>query len=196
MDPSGKGQRRERSRSTAAAGAVRVRVCAMACGSRADSDTPAAAAHQAASSAGDGDAATESGIGTRRGKGDGPPTARFRRSADLSGVEGAEPLASPCRGPAKRGPKGYAGLATLEWLKPALRTPPKRAPSSHPEQRAKGQLLPARSAARSFMSRSLRGPRAGAVTTTAATTMIGGEPTRRSFTTAALSAAWPRSALP
>ena len=120
----------------------------------------------------------------------------LRRSADLSGVEGAEPLASPCRGPAKRGPKGYAGLATLEWLKPALRTPPKRAPSSHPEQRAKGQLLPARSAARSFMSRSLRGPRAGAVTTTAATTMIGGEPTRRSFTTAALSAAWPRSAPP
>ena len=27
-------------------------------------------------------------------------------SADLSGVEGAEPLARPCRGPAKRGPKG------------------------------------------------------------------------------------------
>ena len=30
----------------------------------------------------------------------------FRRSADLSGVEGAEPIVSPCRGPAKRGPKG------------------------------------------------------------------------------------------
>ena len=25
------------------------------------------------------------------------------------GIEGAEPPASPCRGPAKRGPKGYAG---------------------------------------------------------------------------------------
>ena len=33
----------------------------------------------------------------------------LRRSADLSGVEGAEPLARPCRGRAKRGPKGYAG---------------------------------------------------------------------------------------
>ena len=31
----------------------------------------------------------------------------------LGGSEGAQPPASPCRGPAKRGPKGYAGLGTL-----------------------------------------------------------------------------------
>ena len=37
----------------------------------------------------------------------GEPAARdLRRSADLRGVEGAQPPPGPCRGPAKRGPKG------------------------------------------------------------------------------------------
>ena len=46
-----------------------------------------------------------------------PLPATYGRSAGFRGIEGAgPPLASPCRGPAKRGPKGYAGLATLEWL--------------------------------------------------------------------------------
>ena len=38
---------------------------------------------------------------------------QIRRLTDLWGVEGAEPLVSPCRGPAKRGPKGYAGSPAL-----------------------------------------------------------------------------------
>ena len=37
--------------------------------------------------------------------------------------------------------KGYAGLATLAWLKPALRKPPKRLSEHRPEQRAKGLSL-------------------------------------------------------
>ena len=35
-------------------------------------------------------------------------------SAGLQGIEGGgAPFASPCRGPAKRGPKGYAGSPAL-----------------------------------------------------------------------------------
>ena len=48
--------------------------------------------------------------------GRGRPAARELRASarDLLGIEGAQPPASPCRGPAKRGPKGYAGLRALD----------------------------------------------------------------------------------
>ena len=54
------------------------------------------------------------------------PTLPERRRG--GGVEGgrSHPSPGPCGGPAKRGPTGYAGLTTVAWLKPALRTPPKR----------------------------------------------------------------------
>ena len=46
-----------------------------------------------------------------------------RRGGDLRGSEGARPPASLRRGRTECGHGGYAGLATLAWLKPALGRP-------------------------------------------------------------------------
>ena len=55
----------------------------------------------------------------------------------LWGSEGAQPPASLHRGPAKRGPKEYAGLGTLGCPEPALRTPP-RCVSKHARNGGRG----------------------------------------------------------
>ena len=57
-------------------------------------------------------------------------SSRRRGGGDRRGSEGARPPASLRRGRTECGHGGYAGLATLAWLKPALRTLPKRSPNA------------------------------------------------------------------
>ena len=53
------------------------------------------------------------------------------------GSEGAQPPASLRRGHAKRGHKEYAGLATVEWLKPGWGRPPATADAARPATRGR-----------------------------------------------------------
>ena len=59
-------------------------------------------------SAGDDGAAISHQDGPARRRGDEPPARSSVHDVPLplGGAEGAQPPASPCRGPAKRGPKG------------------------------------------------------------------------------------------
>ena len=69
------------------------------------------------SAGGDG-AAISHQDGSARRRGDEPPAWSSVHDVPLplGGSEGAQPPASPCRGPAKRGPKGYAGSHTVTGL--------------------------------------------------------------------------------
>ena len=80
---------------------------------------------------------------------------QIRRLTDLWGSRGRSPSPSPCRGPAKRGPKGYAGLSTLECSKPALRRPPQRS-RAPPRTAGTGPSSASSSASRSRASRATR----------------------------------------
>ena len=107
-----------------------------------------------------------SAIRTRRreGKGGEAPARELRPRAGLRrGSKGGEaPLASPCRGPAKRGPKGYAGLGPLRGHEPAVDRPrigPQRLVPQRLGPASGSRRSRARYPAQSFISRRRRSNR-------------------------------------